>query len=281
VTENTALYTIEKRDDGWAVFDVTTGVATPGECKILTSTAGRAIILGLAMTTIVLAGLLAPTSVRSETQQGKNLQTESQNMSSALKTFICAGEGVVPQWCQAYRAAKFSTSISDRTKARKKAIRAAEKKAAEEKKALADRKALEAKRARAAKKLAEASKSESEPELTEEELKILAEIEAEKQLKAWAQFLDGVDMKNMTIDQVIIAKEFAVSNDIPEANEFLGFAYSQDSKNLSINLSEAYRQYGQAYLKGLARVKPNMDLIWKKLTKTEQQEALREFERNQ
>ena len=275
MNENTARYRIEARSGGWTDINRATCAATSEIYKILRRGALRAMVPGLTLSAILLAGLFATTPVRSQAVMGGDFQSEPRNLSSALKTFICAGERAVPEWCEAYRAAKFSTSVSDNTRARKKAEKALKEKIAAEKKALAERKALEAKLALAAKELEE--KSTTKRELTEEELKVLAEIEAEKKLKAWEEFLGGVDMKNVTIDQVIKAKEFVTSDDRAEANEFLGLAYSQGSKNLAVNLSESYRQYGLAYLKGLKHVKPKMDVIWPKLSPDEQTAVLEEF----
>jgi len=71
----------------------------------------------------------------------------------------------------------------------------------------------------------------------------------------------------------------AESNAHPKANEILGFAYTNGSGVVGKSKVKAYRQYGIAYLKGLVRVKPNMDVLWKQFSRSEQFSLVHEFKK--
>jgi hypothetical protein len=224
--------------------------------------------------------LLITNPVKAETLPGEITEAQAERLSNPLKTFICADKYSVPDWCEKYRKAKFSNSIAEWIKAREEARKAliakkaADAKAAKEAAiALAKRKAQEAARAIAIANndpaaLAEIAKAQAAKK---------AEEEAEKISKAWSEFLVGTDVANLTMDQIMVVRKFASSGNIPEANEILGFAYSNGSKALPTNLAEAYRQYGQAYLKGLKRVKPNLDRIWRSIPREQQLALASEF----
>ncbi|MBT3788697.1 MAG: hypothetical protein HN725_08005 [Alphaproteobacteria bacterium] len=241
---------------------------------------GLSFVRLLMVTALFAVALLITNPVIAETLPGEITEAQAERLSDPLKTFICADKYSVPEWCEKYRKAKFSNSIADWIKARDEARKALEaKKAAEAKAAqeaavaLAKRQALEAAQAAAIASndpvaLARAAKAQAAQK---------AEEEAEKISKAWSEFMVGTDVANLTMDQIMVVRNFASSASLPEANEILGFAYSSGSKALPANLAEAYRQYGQAYLKGLKRVKPNLDRIWRNIPREQQLALASEF----
>jgi hypothetical protein len=201
---------------------------------------------------------------------------ELEQLSPALKTYICSDQNTAPDWCKAYRAAKFGNSIAKWIKAREDAEKARLAKIAAIEKAKRDAEIAEEKRKEQAKKDAILA-ANNDPAAMAREAKARATEKSKKLSSDWTTFLGTTDVANLTINQVIKIREFSESADLPEANEILGFAYSTDKGAIPINLVEAYRQYAQAYVKGLKRVKPNMDRIWKKIPKEHQTTLSDEF----
>ena len=91
--------------------------------------------------------------------------------------------------------------------------------------------------------------------------------------------MDNGDFTSLTADKLELLIEMAGSDSHPEANEILGFAYTNGSGVVGKSKVKAYRQYGIAYLKGMVRVKPNMDVLWKKFSKSEQYSLVHEFKK--
>ncbi|MBT3788249.1 MAG: hypothetical protein HN725_01155 [Alphaproteobacteria bacterium] len=214
-----------------------------------------------------------------ETQLGTSTEEDVENMSPALKTFICSATST-PDWCKAYKSSKTSTSIADWAKAKEDARLAAIAKAKAEEvakaKSIADaeaKKREDKRRMEAAQNAADGSAAQLFGAKLEQE-KLTARLVTD-----WEELLGSIDPKKLTINQVVKVREFADSGKIPEANEILAFAYANGSDDLPINLKEAYRQYAAAFLAGLKHVRSNMNRVWDKL-KPEQQAALRnEFNR--
>jgi len=221
--------------------------------------------------------MTAPTaSVASETLATKATGSEVEHLSPALKTFICIDQNTAPEWCKAYRAAKFGNSIARWIKAREDAKKALAAKKAAIEKAKRDAVIAEEKRKEQAKKDAILA-ANNDPAAIAREAEARAKEKSKKLSSDWTTFLGTADLANLTINQVMKIREFSESDELPEANEILGFAYSTDKGAIPVNLVEAYRQYAQAFVKGLKHVKPNMDRIWKKIPKEEQAALTDEF----
>lgn len=223
---------------------------------------------------IALFGLLVPLALTSPAHSESWSDPDTGPLTSELKTYLCAEEHTAPEWCDEYRAAKFSTSIADRRKAREEARRKAKEearlKAIEEAKAEAERnRQLAALQARAA-ELAKAAGADAEATKRAEEA-------ARARAEAWMAFLENADISKLTADQVGLVQEMAKTGEAPEADEILGFAYSKGLASLPKDLAQAYRHYGRAFLKGLKRVKPNLDQIWAKIPADQKRILLQEF----
>lgn len=195
----------------------------------------------------------SPTAMASEPKNA-NEKLAHDRLSTPLKLFICTNNYNFPDWCAEFLRKIHHVSLPPKPDPKKETQEDIEARKAEEQARLA------------AKRL-------------EEEIAKAEKIR--QRLEAWKSFLREGNVANLSAGEVQLLNELSTLENYGEANEVLGYAYSIGSGVLAENQAKAYRQYGLAYLKGLARVKPNMDMIWKKLTKTEQQEALREFERNQ
>jgi hypothetical protein len=212
----------------------------------------------------------------SETLGTKATGAEVEHLSPALKTYICIDENAAPEWCKAYRAAKFGNSIAKWIKAREDAEKARLAKIAAIAKAKRDAEIAEEKRKEQAKKDAILA-ANNDPAAIARQAEAQAKEKSNKLSNDWTAFLAKADVANLTINQVMEIREFAETGELPEANEILGFAYSSEKGAVPVNLVEAYRQYAQAYVKGLKRVKPNMDRIWKKIPKEHQTVLSDEF----
>ena len=206
--------------------------------------------------------------VNAEKIYSKVTKEEAQNLSSALKTFICLGERLAPDWCEDFRNFKLTP--------RKPVVDLAEKSAADVK---SGPQSLE-------QQIANQPDLENIPSTTEAEVvkvvalkvvePVIVETPREKEFKA---FLGTGNFTKLTAEQLELVVEMAVSNSHPKANEILGFAYTNGSGVVGKSKVKAYRQYGIAYLKGLVRVKPNMDVLWKKFSRSEQFSLVHEFKR--
>jgi hypothetical protein len=225
---------------------------------------------------VILASIPVAKTAHSETLVSKISKADAENLSNELKTYICADQFAVPDWCKSYRAAKFGTSIAQwkksREEARKAKIAAAKKAAHEAQLAEANRQARIAEQTALA-----ALAAKNDPAALARLAEIKAAQEIEKSSKAWTVFLSQTDVSNLTMANIMAIREFAATGNFPEANEILGYAYSNDQGATPTNLIEAYRQYGQAYLKGLKRVKPNLDRLWPKIPREQQMALLSEF----
>src|SRR3546814_18105356 len=72
----------------------------------------------------------------------------------------------------------------------------------------------------------------------------------------------------------------AIERRDPQAMEILGFLYAE-GLSVARDYVEAYRWYGMAYLAGEHSVRPNMDVVWELLQRSELEGALaltREFD---
>ena len=237
----------------------------------------RRTIVALAILLVVtVASFATVKTAHSETLPSKISEADAENLSNELKAYICADQFSAPGWCKSYRAAKFGSSISDWVKSQKAARKVREAQAAAAKEAAREAELAEAKRqALAAEEAALAAKNDPAALARLAEIKAAQEIE--KTSKAWTSFLAETDVSNLTMAQIMAIREFAATGNFPEANEILGYAYSTNKGPTPINLAEAYRQYGQAYMKGLKRVKPNLDRIWPKIPREQQMALLSEF----
>src|SRR3546814_8058245 len=72
----------------------------------------------------------------------------------------------------------------------------------------------------------------------------------------------------------------AIERRDPQAMEILGFLYAE-GLSVARDYVEAYRWYGMAYLAGEHSVRPNMDVVWELLQRSDLEGALaltREFD---
>jgi hypothetical protein len=236
----------------------------------------RSVVVSTLLLVTILVSFLVANIAHSETLASKISEADAQNLSNELKIYICADQYSAPDWCKTYRANKFGTSIAKWKKAREEARQA---KIAAAKKAAHEAQLAEAKRqARIAEKEALAAlAAKNDPAALARLAEIKAAQEMEKSSKAWTAFLAETDVSNLTMAKIMALREFAATGNFPEANEILGYAYSKDGGPTPVNLTEAYRQYGQAYVKGLKRVKPNLDRLWPKIPREQQMALLSEF----
>ncbi len=194
---------------------------------------------------------------------------QARNMSSALKTFICTDERHTPGWCEEFKRSKFRKLAKAQP-----AVRGAVQ---------TDHLTTD----RAVPDVQIAQTSSEQGLLTEEEKATIAERKAREAAEAarkaavvqkWKDFLSSANPARLTSADVEILNEYGAMETYPEANEILGYAYSVGSGVIQENQMDAYRQYGKAFLKGLKRVKRNMNVIWRKLKQEERQIILKEFE---
>jgi len=217
---------------------------------------------------VVTGSIFAFSPVHAEKIYSKVTKEEAQNLSSALKTFICLGERLAPDWCEDFRNFKLTP--------RKPVVDLAEKSASNGNEGS---QSLE-------QQIANQPDLENISATTEPvEIKVVApkvvepvivETPREKEFKA---FLGTGNFTKLTAEQLELVIEMAESNAHPKANEILGFAYTNGSGVVGKSKVKAYRQYGIAYLKGLVRVKPNMDVLWKQFSRSEQFSLVHEFKK--
>lgn len=195
---------------------------------------------------VVLGSIFVALPASGESLWRQISEEDARSMSSALKTYICVDKRKAPTWCAEYLRSKReaakqpSTSFRATLSAEAQAII----KAAAEAEARAIRAVMERERAR-----------------------------------GWRHFIKLVKPARMTAGEIKYVLRLAARANYPEANELLGYAYSVGVGSLKENQVKAYRQYGLAFSKGLVRVKPNLDLVWTKLTKDQQLTLLKEFEK--
>jgi len=219
---------------------------------------------------VMTALVLMATPARSEILLHKTTEAQSHKMSSELKTYICSDEFSAPNWCAAYRKSKLT--VSDRTVTRLPAK--GSKKAAAEREAALVAPPVKTKE-QLAREAAEMAEVNFQPDLEPEPDPELAL--ADERAKAWKLFLTTADLSNLTRENIRLLNDVATLDGKPEAHEILGFAHSTGKGGLPLDLTEAYRQYGQAYLKGMKRVKTNLDRIWPKIPRDKQLALLSEF----
>ena len=217
---------------------------------------------------VVTGSIFAFSPVHAEKIYSKVTKEEAQNLSSALKTFICLGERLAPDWCEDFRNFKLTP--------RKPVVDLAEKSASNGNEGS---QSLE-------QQIANQPDLENISATTEPvEIKVVApkvvepvivETPREKEFKA---FLGTGNFTKLTAEQLELVIEMAESNAHPKANEILSFAYTNGSGVVGKSKVKAYRQYGIAYLKGLVRVKPNMDVLWKQFSRSEQFSLVHEFKK--
>ena len=224
---------------------------------------------------VLIGSLFVGVPASAEKLYSKLTEEDAKSLSSPLKTFICLGDRLTPDWCDAFRKSKLQVRTPPKpalTEAETASIKAAAK--------AAEAPALSA-AAKAA--LAAASAWDDMSDLLEvpEEVKVavVEKISPEevKRKKDWEIFTGEADISRLMAKDLKVLEELAATNEYPEANEILGFAYSAGSGVVRKSKVKAYRQYGIAYLKGLVRVKPNMDVLWKQFTKSEQFALVHEF----
>jgi hypothetical protein len=192
----------------------------------------------------------------------KVTKEEAAELSGPLKTFICLGERLVPSWCEDYLDFKLKAKVRVEEVASKTDAPSGP--------------------------LTYLQEIENQPDLIDTPEDVVDEVvETAKALvaqktareKEWDAFLDNGDFTSLTADKLELLIEMAGSDSHPEANEILGFAYTNGSGVVGKSKVKAYRQYGIAYLKGMVRVKPNMDVLWKKFSKSEQYSLVHEFKK--
>ena len=227
----------------------------------------------LALSVLVAASFVAAPAM-AEKLYTKVTRDEARELSSPLKTFICLGERIKPDWCEEFRKSKLTVRVKPKPpEPKKKDINFGIMDFASiyQPDLVSEMEAIEAE----AIALAEAKEREiAEAKQREEELKAKEESIREKEFRI---FLGKGDYSRLTSDELEMLTELAENKGNAEANEILGFAYINGSGVVGKSKVKAYRQYGIAYLKGLTRVKPNMDLLWKQFTKSEQFALIHEF----
>jgi hypothetical protein len=208
---------------------------------------------------VMASTMLVPSLVNAEKLYSKVTREEAASLSSPLKTFICLGERLKPDWCTEFRNSKLVARVrvveeSDETR-------------------------------KADGPLSMEQELENQPDLMDTPEVVIVEVkkvvvpEKSAREKEWDEFRDAGNFAKLTEKNVELLLEMAESNSAAEANEILGFAYINGSGVIGKSKVKAYRQYGIAYLKGMTRVKPNMDLLWKKFTKSEQFALIHEFKK--
>lgn len=97
---------------------------------------------------------------------------------------------------------------------------------------------------------------------------------------AWQAFLRTADPAALTPEQVAMMRRRAIERRDPQAMEILGFLHAE-GLSVARDYVEAYRWYGMAYLAGEHSVRPNMDVVWELLQRSDLEGALalsREFD---
>ena len=207
-----------------------------------------------------------PTPVLAEKLYTKITREESKSLSSPLKTFICLGERIKPDWCKEFRKSKLVARKKPVPEPTQEELRKAATSAA-------------------ARGKLDAQMFFGHPDFVgvspvpDVEIALPVVPEETEDEKAWKVFVGKGNFKNLKDAEAELLARIAESGKYPEANEVLGFAYINGSGVVGKSKVKAYRQYGIAYLKGMARVKPNMDMLWKKFTRSEQLALIHEFKK--
>jgi hypothetical protein len=226
----------------------------------------------VAFPVVVGVSLLVSGSAVAEKRLSTISAEEAQELSEPLKTYICTDEWSVPDWCRQYRAKKFRVSkrvaslIAKPTGDNLLPVEGAANKPPTQ--------TLSAAFPWDGSEVVPESMGEVKPATTVEK-KDLAKIQRSHR---WAQFLKGGDLSSLSGNDIDLIISVASSDKVAEANEILGYLYKVGTASLKADPVKAYRHYGLARMGGLDRVKPNMDLIWKKLKKEQRQALVREFE---
>jgi hypothetical protein len=96
----------------------------------------------------------------------------------------------------------------------------------------------------------------------------------------WLAFLEAADPANLSPQEVAMVRRRATERRDPQAMEILGYIHAE-GLSVARDYAEAYRWYGLAFLAGEKRVRPNLDVVWQQLQRTDLEAALaltREFD---
>ena len=96
----------------------------------------------------------------------------------------------------------------------------------------------------------------------------------------WLAFLEAADPANLSPQEVTMVRRRATERRDPQAMEILGYIHAE-GLSVARDYAEAYRWYGLAFLAGEKRVRPNLDVVWQQLQRTDLEAALaltREFD---
>ncbi|MBT4019210.1 MAG: hypothetical protein HOE62_14755 [Alphaproteobacteria bacterium] len=202
---------------------------------------------------------LAFSPANAEKLYSKLTKEDAAELSGPLKTFICLGERLVPDWCGDYLDFKLNAKVRVEN--------------------------VVSKENAATGPLTFEQEIALQPDFLDipEDVAVVPPkpevVQATAREREWKVFLGAGNFTGLTVENLELLIEMANSNSHPEANEILGFAYTNGSGVVGKSKVKAYRHYGIAYLKGMVRVKPNMDVLWKKFSKSEQFSLVHEFKK--
>jgi hypothetical protein len=227
-------------------------------------------ILTSVLTGLLVVAIQGAIPASAEKLYSKISKEEAKSLSGPLKTFICLGERLTPDWCEAYRNSKLVPRPRPKPKKKPEPAEIIE---------------IETAAYPPEDSIVTDLDTKDIPDLIEIEIEETVAVEDQgtpeeiQRKEDWKIFTGTGDYQRLSAGNVELLQEMAESGKNPEAYEILGYAYTVGSGVIQKSKVKAYRNYGKAYLMGLMRVKPNMDVLWKLFTKSEQYALQHEFKR--